>query len=180
MIVTGIDAAPSCSGLSVARASRLELGPLPSAVPCARLHAKVILQEWNLVHVTDEAELIVSELTTNALKASMSLAETQPIAMDLLASHDWLIVQVWDALPAAPDLRPHAPDAETGRGLQIVSMLSDRWGFYRPRRGGKSRLGSHPCNPCERERPMTAPTNRIARAPRDCMRSRRVWPKLAW
>lgn len=85
----------------------------------------------------DETELIISELTTNALQASLSLAEPQPIAVDLLASHDRLIVQVWDALPMAPDVRPHAPDAETGRGLRIVTALSDCWGFYRPRTGGK-------------------------------------------
>jgi len=117
--------------------SRLELGPLPSAVPCARLHTRVILQKWNLGQVTDVAELIISELATNALNASSSLTESQPIVVDILASHECLIVQVWDASVAAPDLRPHAPDAETGRGLQIVSLLSDRWGFYRPRDGGK-------------------------------------------
>ena len=138
VMVSGIDATPSCLASQWPRVSRLEVGPLPSAVPCARLHATVILQEWNLAHLTDKTELIVSELTTNAVKASTSLAETQPIAVNLLASHDWLIVQVWDALPAAPTLRTHAPDAETGRGLQIVSVLSDRWGFYRPRTGGKA------------------------------------------
>jgi anti-sigma regulatory factor (Ser/Thr protein kinase) len=138
VIESGIDATPSCLASRWPWTSRLELGPFPSAVPCARLHAKVILQEWNLTHVTDQAELIVSELATNALQASRSLAEDLPIVVDLLASHDWLIVQVWDALPAAPTLRPHAPDAEAGRGLQIVSVLSDRWGFYRPRTGGKA------------------------------------------
>ena len=88
--------------------------------------------------MADEAELIVSELTTNALKASLSLIKTQPIVLHLLASSDRLIVQVWDALPETPALRPHAPDAETGRGLEIVSLLSDRWGFYRPHSGGKT------------------------------------------
>jgi hypothetical protein len=119
-------------------ASRLELGPLPTAVPCARLHTKVILQEWGLAHMADEAELIVSELTTNALKASLSFTETQPIVLHLLASSERLLMQVWDALPTAPAPRPHAPDAETGRGLEIVSLLSDRWGFYCPHSGGKT------------------------------------------
>jgi anti-sigma regulatory factor (Ser/Thr protein kinase) len=119
-------------------ASRLELGPLPSAVPRARLHTKVVLQEWDLAQVTDEAELIVSELATNALKASLPLTETQPMVLRLLADHARLIIQVWDAVPTAPDRRPHAPDAEAGRGLEIVSLLSDRWGFYRPRGGGKT------------------------------------------
>jgi anti-sigma regulatory factor (Ser/Thr protein kinase) len=118
--------------------SRLELGPLPSAVPCARLHTKVILREWDLGQVADEAELIVSELTTNAVQASLSLTETQPLVLRLLADDAYLIIQVWDAVPATPDVRPHAPDAEAGRGLEIVSLLSDRWGFYRPRGGGKT------------------------------------------
>ena len=118
--------------------SRLELGPLPSAVPCARLHTKLILQEWVFAPVTQDAELIVSELTTNALQASSSLTDTQPIVLHLLANDERLIIQVWDAPPTAPTPHPHALDAETGRGLEIVSLLSDRWGFYRPRGGGKT------------------------------------------
>ena len=46
--------------------SNLELGALASAVPCARLHARLVLLEWGLAHIADDAELIVSELTTNA------------------------------------------------------------------------------------------------------------------
>jgi anti-sigma regulatory factor (Ser/Thr protein kinase) len=117
--------------------SRLALRPLPSAVRCARLHAKLVLREWNLAHVEEDAELIVSELATNALHASRSLSDDQPIVLHLQASHERLTIQVWDALPAAPHPQPHAIDAETGRGLEIVSILSDRWGFYRPRTGGK-------------------------------------------
>jgi hypothetical protein len=48
------------------------------------------------------------------------------------------MIQVWDALPAAPAPRPHAIDSETGRGLEIVALLSDRWGFYHPADGGKA------------------------------------------
>lgn len=118
-------------------ASTLQLGPLPSAVPCARLHAKHILREWGLAHITDDAELIVSELMTNALKAAQPQRDIQPITLHLLASRHYLLIQVSDALTAAPVPRPHAIDAETGRGLEIVTMLSDRWGFYHPADGGK-------------------------------------------
>jgi anti-sigma regulatory factor (Ser/Thr protein kinase) len=116
--------------------SRLELSPLPSAVPCARLHAKNIFKEWNLAHVADDAELIVSELTTNAVKATISQKDTRPIAVHLMASHEYLLVQVWDALTAEPTPRPHAIDAEAGRGLEIVSLLGDRWGYCHPADGG--------------------------------------------
>jgi len=117
--------------------SKLELGPLSSAVPCARLHAKNIFREWDLAHVADDAELIVSELMTNALKAAGPLPDIRPIILYLRASRDYLMIGVWDALPAAPAPRPHAIDSETGRGLEIVSLLSDRWGFYHPADGGK-------------------------------------------
>jgi anti-sigma regulatory factor (Ser/Thr protein kinase) len=118
-------------------ASRLELGPLPSAVPCARLHAKHIFREWGLAHVADDAELIVSELMTNALNAAKPPPERQPITLQLLASREYLLIQVWDALTAAPAPRPHAIDSETGRGLEIVTLLCDQWGYYHPAQGGK-------------------------------------------
>ena len=47
------------------------------------------------------------------------------------------MIEVWDALSTPPDPRPHEIDAESGRGLEIVSLLSDGWGFYHPSGGGK-------------------------------------------
>jgi hypothetical protein len=45
----------------------LELGALPSAVPCARLHTRQLLWEWGLAaDLADTAELLVSEIVTNA------------------------------------------------------------------------------------------------------------------
>lgn len=113
--------------------SSLELGALASAVPCARLHARLVLLEWGLAHIADDAELIVSELTTNAIQATH-----HPIALFLRSDRRELIIEVWDALPDAPRGQPHAIDAESGRGLELVSTLSDRWGFFRPDTGGKA------------------------------------------
>jgi hypothetical protein len=51
------DRTPSCP-----RQSHLVLGALPTAVPCARLHARLVLAEWGLKESAETAELIVSEL----------------------------------------------------------------------------------------------------------------------
>jgi hypothetical protein len=51
----------------------LELGALPSAVPCARLHARLVIQEWGLATLADHVELLVSELMTNAVHASWGI-----------------------------------------------------------------------------------------------------------
>jgi anti-sigma regulatory factor (Ser/Thr protein kinase) len=94
-------------------------------------------QRGDLYTIITRSELIVSELMTNALKAARPLPDIQPITLYLQASDEYLMIQVWDALSAAPAPRPHAIDSETGRGLEIVALLSDRWGFYHPAGGGK-------------------------------------------
>lgn len=114
------------------RADRLDLGPLAGSVPCARLHARAIVREWDLTALADDAEILVSELVTNAIRASDE-------AVTLRLRTDWqvLLIEVEDVAPGIPQAAPHPPDAESGHGLEIVTALSERWGFYHPRGGGK-------------------------------------------
>jgi hypothetical protein len=44
----------------------LELGAFPSAVPCARGYVRTVALEWGLPDLADTAELLASELVTNA------------------------------------------------------------------------------------------------------------------
>jgi hypothetical protein len=74
---------------------------------------------------------------TNALKAVRPLPDIQPITLYLQAGREDLMIQVWDALPAAPTPQPHAIDSETGRGLEIVSLLSSLAAFYHAAGGRK-------------------------------------------
>src|SRR5690242_12541741 len=66
--------------------SQLVLGALPGAVPCARLHTRLVLAEWGLKPPAEAAELVVSELVTNAIRASEALPERQ---------HRLPTVQLW-------------------------------------------------------------------------------------
>jgi len=116
---------------------RLDLGCLPSAVPCARLHTQAILAEWGLAHLTDTAELVMSELITNELQATQAANLASPLTIYLHANDAWLRVGVWDALRQPPDQHPHDLTADHGRGLQIVAALSHDWGTYHPAHGGK-------------------------------------------
>ena len=113
------------------RTSYLELAPLPSAIPCARLHAVHVLHEWGLRVLAENAALIVSELMTNAADASTVLPERPPIALRLLASEKSLVIEVWDQSPLDLESREADPDAECGRGLTVVAALSGRWGSKR-------------------------------------------------
>lgn len=51
----------SGAGTAFHRTSYPELAPLPTAVPCGRLHAIHVLHEWGLWAIADDAALVVSD-----------------------------------------------------------------------------------------------------------------------
>jgi anti-sigma regulatory factor (Ser/Thr protein kinase) len=116
--------------------SHLVLGALPSAVPCARLHTRLVLAEWDLKPLAETAELLVSELVTNAVRASAGLPARHlglpTVQLWLSADHERVLIEVWDADERMPVCEQPDPSAEHGRGLFLVETLSENWGTYRP------------------------------------------------
>jgi len=110
--------------------SHLELGALPGAVACARLHARQVLWEWGLSAVAQDAELLVSELMTNAIQASLSAERIQPVGLWLSSDRSRLLILVQDASRYPPQPTGGASvDDERGRGLLIVEAISAKWGW---------------------------------------------------
>lgn len=113
----------------------LQLGALPTAAPCARLHAKHLLWEWGLEAITDTAELLVSELVTNGVKAAQAIEQKPPVWLRLSTSNAQLLIEVWDGNTWPPSPRGledglPAIEDEGGRGLFLVATLSDHWNWY--------------------------------------------------
>jgi anti-sigma regulatory factor (Ser/Thr protein kinase) len=123
--------------------SSLVLGALPTAPSCARLHAGAVLHEWGLADLAETAELVVSELMTNAVLAATELpAHTRlglpTVHLRLLADNQRLVIEVWDHNPQAPVAKQAEPEDESGRGLMLVDALCERWGSEAaPGWGGK-------------------------------------------
>ena len=118
--------------------SFLELGALPSAVPCARLHTRHLLWEWRLTALSDIAELLVSEIVTNAIQVTQEDMDSAPVRLWLLADRARLLILVWDASPLPPVRVSTSANAENGRGLLLVETISARWGWhFPPDMGGK-------------------------------------------
>ncbi len=115
----------------------LELGALPSAVPCARHHARQILLEWHLSELADLAELAISELVTNAITASRSTGTAFSVRLWLLSDTTRVLILVGDGSSQAPERTEPAAEAEGGRGLLLVEAVSTRWGWHRDHSGGK-------------------------------------------
>jgi anti-sigma regulatory factor (Ser/Thr protein kinase) len=93
------------------------------------------------------AELLVSELVTNAVKVSGTMKpglpcgaagnDIQPIILRLRLAAGYLAIEVADSSEQPPVLRPQHPDSEEGRGLFLVESLSARWDYFRRSDGGK-------------------------------------------
>jgi anti-sigma regulatory factor (Ser/Thr protein kinase) len=118
--------------------SYLELGALSTAVPCARLHARHLLWEWGLNDLAADIELLVSELVTNAVKATAG-QQRASIRLQLSSNSASVLVEVWDADPQPPAPKDLTEDGtpdlqeEGGRGLFLVAALSAGWNWYRTR-----------------------------------------------
>jgi anti-sigma regulatory factor (Ser/Thr protein kinase) len=115
--------------------SHLELGARPTAVPCARMITRQIVREWGLPDLVDTAELLVSELVTNAIRASRGLLEPT-VRLWLVSDRSTLVIRVWDGSGEMPAVcQDVGPDSDCGRGLLLVEALSKDWGTYHRGRG---------------------------------------------
>jgi anti-sigma regulatory factor (Ser/Thr protein kinase) len=110
----------------------LELSTLPSAVPCARQHARHVLRTWDLGRLAEPVELVVSELLTNAITAARAVDPGIPVRLWLRSAGASVLILAWDPGPGSPAARPADPGAESGRGLLLVEAVSTRWGWYVP------------------------------------------------
>ncbi|MCF1596546.1 SpoIIE family protein phosphatase [Streptomyces muensis] len=94
----------------------------PAAVADARKTAARMLTEWGLEELAFTTELVVSELVTNAIRYA-----TGPIRLRLIRERA-LICEVFDGGATAPHLRHPRTTDEGGRGLLLVSQVTQRWG----------------------------------------------------
>jgi serine phosphatase RsbU (regulator of sigma subunit) len=91
----------------------------------ARMLVRRRLNRWGLSELVPTAELLASELVTNAVRYAQGA-----IALRLVREGG-LVCEVLDESAALPRLRQAGDDDERGRGLQVVSQLSQRWGARR-------------------------------------------------
>ncbi|WUD79015.1 SpoIIE family protein phosphatase [Streptomyces sp. NBC_00510] len=97
--------------------------PRDPAVVCrARALVTRQLTQWGLEDLAADAEVIASELVTNAIRHGSG-----PVSLRLI-KHRLLTCEVSDAGKSFPRLRHTCSSDEGGRGILLVSQLSHRWG----------------------------------------------------
>jgi PAS domain S-box-containing protein len=101
------------------------LPPHASSVGEARRLVRTELIETGREDLVDAAELLVSELVTNALVHAGTTIE-----VTARVTETGLRVEVGDGSPNLPAPRHHARMAGTGRGLRLLQQMVDSWGAH--------------------------------------------------
>jgi anti-sigma regulatory factor (Ser/Thr protein kinase) len=96
-----------------------------------------VLREHGLEHELHDVMVMVSELTTNAVKHAEGTFEVVA-SLDGEGDAERLRVEVHDADPTIPQVHWVPAGATSGRGLLIVETLSEAWGVNALEGGGKS------------------------------------------
>jgi len=115
--------------------TRLTLAARASAPRWARALMRDALSRWGFGDYVETAELLVSELVTNAVEALTGKGTA--VVVVRVSADDRVLLEVWDPDPRPPMLIRVGPDAESGRGLLLVERLAKDWGHYADPLGGK-------------------------------------------
>lgn len=139
---------------------------MPNAAYWARRHVENVLAEWHAETLQADAELVVSEFISNAVRAVgtlevqtqavyvqepsavsyMELAQLKQVKLGLCYGSGQLLIEVWDGNQEPPVEQLPDFKSESGRGLFVVRALCERWGWYptfttdlsgEPRQSGK-------------------------------------------
>ncbi|MCL8013295.1 SpoIIE family protein phosphatase [Streptomyces sp. AS02] len=117
-----------------------DLEPDPAAVAGARSNVSRQLRTWGLDDLDFTAELVVSELVTNAIRYGrppihLRLILPQPPEEPGGAPNGNLLCEVSDAGGTTPHRRRARTYDEGGRGLLLVAQLAEHWGTRHARHG---------------------------------------------
>ncbi|MFI2200837.1 ATP-binding protein [Streptomyces sp. NPDC020192] len=105
------------------------------AVTIARRTLRLILTLHDLIGLVDTAELLATELVSNAVRHTKG-----PAALRVRRSPEGMVwIGAWDTDPAPPDPpRPleQVAELEEGRGLGLVIACAEYWGWQPAARFG--------------------------------------------
>lgn len=129
-------------------AGALALAVLPTSPFWARRYTRFFLGSCRGIkeETVETAELLVSELVTNAVRFAGGPAHpsrypgpagASVIALSLRHFPGCLLIEVHDVGSEPPVLSRADDGAESGRGLVLVDALSSAWSYFFPPGGGK-------------------------------------------
>jgi anti-sigma regulatory factor (Ser/Thr protein kinase) len=99
--------------------------PTVDAPRRSRDFVRAVLEAWGVAAMKSVAELVTTELVTNAVRHAVSLIQVQLVYDGALVR-----IAVYDQDRAEPRVAPQ-PGIDGGYGLRIVGALAKEWGTSR-------------------------------------------------
>jgi anti-sigma regulatory factor (Ser/Thr protein kinase) len=97
----------------------------PRGPAAARHLVRAVLTGWELEHVSGWAELVVSELVTNAYRHAPG---TDTFELEVTRKPERLELALADGSAIRPVVAELDNEGNRGRGMRIVAELADGWG----------------------------------------------------
>ncbi|SNQ50715.1 Anti-sigma regulatory factor (Ser/Thr protein kinase) [Frankia canadensis] len=105
--------------------ARFDLPADPRAAGWARRLVAELLAAWNRAETIEVAQLLVSEVVTNAVRF---IGDRGALCLTVALRIDRIRITVDDGSSLRPALRPAGEDDESGRGMHLVAALALQWG----------------------------------------------------
>ncbi|HEY0639003.1 MAG TPA: ATP-binding protein [Pseudonocardiaceae bacterium] len=102
-----------------------DLPSIVTAPRAARHLVKHLLEVWNSGHSVTDAQLLVTELVSNAVDHAGGEAS---LSLQLTLSDGWLRISLADGSSIRPIVRELDHTSPRGRGMQLVAAIAGRWG----------------------------------------------------
>ena len=123
---------PRTGAHSKVSVTRISLPALESSAHEARDRLGSLLSSWRNQAARDDAMLVLSEVVTNAIRH----VHSGPILITVTLRRGHLLAAVRDESASVPTRR--SADERGGWGLELLEVLSDRWGGHEHLRDGKT------------------------------------------
>jgi hypothetical protein len=113
----------------------LKLAPLPTAVPSAGLHARLVVSEWRLDRLGDMAEAAVETLVSSAVQVCAQAPDRPPLHLRLSCDGVRVMAVVRD-VSTRPPAKSIAGTENRASHLAATGHCAADWGWM-PVPGGK-------------------------------------------
>ncbi|EIV93737.1 ATP-binding protein [Frankia sp. QA3] len=105
--------------------ARFDLPADPRTAGRARRLVTELLAAWNRPETIEVAQLLVSEVVTNAVRF---VGDRGALCLSVSLQADRIRIAVDDGTSQHPALKPAGEDDESGRGMHLVAALALQWG----------------------------------------------------
>ena len=105
----------------------IDIPATPHGIAAARHVVSALLPGWELPELSADAEILVSELVTNAYQHAPR-TDSVELELELERRANGVRIALADGTSIRPLIQELSNERQTGRGMEIVAAIATAWG----------------------------------------------------